>query len=648
MRYTIIIIVLLFIQCAGAQNTGSQKIPSRAQKLFDKSKKQLQERDIDGAILSLEQAINIHPTYQGALFSLADLNYSLQNYSEVEKYGEAYIAAGGDNDYTLYSIAISEHKQAKYQEAKDHLIQFLERNPKPNFVRKANQLIASCDLHFQCSDLVYNVEPEAMPEPINSSFPEYYPAISADGKSMVFTRDLPVGDNSLRTQEDLFLSVKKDGSWSQPIFLEEINSDGNDGGHCFSADGKILIFTRCETAETIGGCDLFFTQLKSDGWTKPRNMGTGINSRYWDALPTLSADKRILIFSSDRPMKRGEKRQKKLLVCERSLDGSWSRPRLLHPSLETPGDEMSPFLHPDMQTLYFSSNGFNSLGEGDLFVTRLDSAGLDSWTTPENLCSPINTNKHEVGLFVDMDGKTAYFDRNLTTLDEFLNPDIFSIELHESHRAIACTYIEASIKDAQTGSLIRAKVSISPVDPTKPGHKLLMAPGQFLLPIPLNDDFAFHVEADGYLFYSEHFSFKETSTMIDPLQIEITLQPIQKADEEIPLEAEPVILKNIFFESGEATLLPSSIVELNKLLELLNSNPETRIQINGHTDNVGSVEDNQSLSEARANAVMNWLIEKGINAGRLKSSGFGESRPIADNDTEAGRASNRRTEFVQW
>jgi outer membrane protein OmpA-like peptidoglycan-associated protein len=616
-------------------------VPTKARKLFEKSKKQLQERDIDGAILSLEQAIKIYPQYQGALFSLADISYSHQNYPNVEKYGEAYIQAGGDNDYTLYSIAQAEYEQAKFKEAIDHLNEFISRNPKANFIRRANELIASCNLHFQCDDLGVPPESKGMSEPINSSFAEYFPAISADGSTMVFTR-------RLRGQEDLFVSEKSGDEWNEPEFMEGINTSNNEGGHCYSSDGSIIIFTRCEGRETMGGCDLFFSQYKNDGWTKPRNMGAGINSRYWDALPTLSADKRFLIFSSDRPMKKNERRQKKILVSIRSLDGSWSEPKLLHPDLETPGDEQAPFFHPDMQTLYFTSNGFNSLGGSDLFVTTLDSAGMDSWTTPENLCSPINSSTNEVGLFVDMDGRTAYFDRDITVQGSPLNTDIYSVDLYEKHRAIPCTYVEASITDAQSGKPIRAKVSISPVEQNNPGEKILIAPGRFLLPIPLNDNFAFHVEADGYVFFSEHYSFKEVSSAVEPSRLKIELQSIEILSEADTVKSAPVILKNIFFETGKATLRNSSIVELDKLLALLNANLEMRIQINGHTDNVGSDSDNLNLSNERAGAVAAWLVENGIDPIRLRSKGYGEEKPIENNNTEEGRATNRRTEFVQW
>ena len=642
MKYWYINFVLLMINCASAQVTDKNNIPSKAKKQYEKGLAALKERKLDDAIQLFEKAIDSYPSYSDAAIRLVNLYDNLGNSSAIERIGERYMNAGGDKNSILYHIAKAEYALEKYTESKDHLSLLLEKNLNPAARLEAEKLLSSSDLHINSSTKNIRIDP--LQGAINTSVPEYLPALSADGNTMVFTRR----ENG---QEDLYISYLKYDLWEDVIFLEGINTSKNEGAHCYSVDGKVIIFTQCENRESIGSCDLYFSQFKNGSWSKPRNMGSGINSKYWDSQPNLSADKRHLLFSSKRPVAKGDKSGiKNIFISSKKPTGEWSKPELLSRTLSTAGNEEAPYLHADMQTLYFMSDGMAGFGGADLYMSKAIGPDLRTWSKPINLGKPINSKSNEGALFVDMDGKTAYFDKEISEGQKSFNIDIFQMELPAEFRAIPCTYIKANILDAVTKKAIKAQVTISPSDANNPGKRILTAPGSFLLPLALNDDYIFHVDAPGYIFHSEYYSFSEIQNAVNPINIDIELLPIPKIEENKPVvfTEEPVILKNIFFETGSARLKESSLQELKKLKSLLDENKSIRIKIFGHTDNVGGDQDNITLSVERALSVKDWLIMAGIAANRLQHEGFGESKPIASNDNETGRKTNRRTEFVIW
>ncbi len=473
---------------------------------------------------------------------------------------------------------------------------------------------------------------------------EYFPCLTADGEMLVFTRNVmppnPIGQRN----EDFYTSRKADSVWQKAQPLSGVNTGLNEGAQAISPDGSWLVFTACNRDDegAQGNCDLYWSQLKSSGWTTPKPFSSSINSSAWDAQPTIGADNKTIIFTSSRP---GTLGKLDLWETNRQPDGKWSKPQNLGPGINTEGDEHMPYLHPDGQTLYFSSAVLPGMGGNDLFVARRQPDG--SWGNPQNLGYPINTKGEEGMLVVSLDGATAYFASNRKGGKGGI--DIYQFELPAHARPQPVTYARAKVKDAVSGKPLVAKVDFTDL---KTGLSYVSAytksDGSFLVCLPAGKDYALNVSREKYLFYSENFNLTEIATFEKPFLLNIELQPIGDESAAAAAGSKPIALRNVFFETGSAALRPESFAELDRLAALLTEMQTLKIQINGHTDNVGDDVSNQKLSEARAKSVYEYLVAKNIAAERLKFKGYGESQPVESNDTAEGRGRNRRTEFVVW
>lgn len=472
----------------------------------------------------------------------------------------------------------------------------------------------------------YVFAPVNVGDGINSADLEYYPSVTIDNKTLVFTRRVK-GRN-----EDFFVSVQKDNEWSEAKGIDgDINSNYNEGAQNISQDGEWLVFTGCNFPVGLGSCDLFFSTLTKKGWSTPENMDAPVNSEFWESSPCLSPDKRELYFSSNRP---GGYGGKDIYVSRRMANGSWSEPENLGPDINTAGDESCPFIHADNQTMYFTSNGLTGYGGDDLFLARKNANG--NWGSVENLGYPINTIENEGSLVVAADGKTAYYASDRADTRGGL--DIYTFEMREDIRPNRTLWVQGKVFDAISHQGLPSAVELIDISN---GQTLMKVQtneeGSYLITLPLGKDYAFNVNRKGYLFYSKNFPFTQ-KTPDSTYTIDIGLQPIQ-------VNAS-VVLNNIFFDVNRFELELHSITELNRVVELLNDYPGIKIQIGGHTDNTGKNADNITLSNNRAKAVVDYLISKGIDPARLQYKGFGSSKPVRDNATEEGRAVNRRTELT--
>ncbi|NJN78478.1 MAG: OmpA family protein [Saprospiraceae bacterium] len=424
----------------------------------------------------------------------------------------------------------------------------------------------------------------------------------------------------------------------------------NEGAETISADGRFLVYTVCNRREDFGGCDLYYSEMKNSQWSTPRNIGLPVNSRAWESQPSLSADGRTLYFVSSRD---GGKGKKDLWVTYKMRNGQWMNPRNLGDVINTDGDESSPHIHADGQTLYFSSDGHVGMGESDMFMTTRQADG--TWSQPKNLGYPINTKSAENSLVVSLDGTTGYFasDRE----DSKGATDIYSFEMPQSIRPKPVTYLKAKVIDANTRLDLVANVELIQLSTGFVYTEAVTAEnGEFLICLPSGDDYALNVSRKGYLFYSENYALKEATSFEAPFQANVALQPI--GSETLPrimeIQLQVQIQKRVKQLSLKMYFLVLALPICNRLqnqnwinlVVLLKENPTIKIQINGHTDNVGNPETNQKLSLNRATAVMNYLIENGIETDRLTAKGFGENQPIDTNETEIGRKNNRRTEFI--
>jgi outer membrane protein OmpA-like peptidoglycan-associated protein len=446
-----------------------------------------------------------------------------------------------------------------------------------------------------------------------------------DGKLMVFTRRLG-GRN-----EDFFAAEKGPNGWEKAVRLPgQINTPQNEGAQNISQDGEWLVFTGCNRPDGHGSCDIYISYKTPEGWSEAFNLGNKVNTEDWESQPSLSPDKRQLYFASRRP---GGYGGSDIYVSNMLPSGKWSEAENMGPQINTAGDESTPFIHADNQTLFFASNGLPGYGGDDLFVVRKGTDG--QWGKPENLGYPINTIDHEGSLFIAADGKTAYYatDRG----DTRGGLDLYTFELREDVRPARTLWVKGKVFDKKTNGGLPSAVELIDLATKQIISRVQTdETGNYLITLPVGKDYAFNVARKGYLFYSDNYSLKGKPAD-STYQKDIPLQPIE-------VEA-GVVLRNLFFETAKFDIQPESEVELDKIVLFLKDNPTVKIQLEGHTDNVGNAADNQKLSQARAYAVINYLVTKGIKSNRLVAKGFGATKPLADNKTEEGRAQNRRTEM---
>jgi outer membrane protein OmpA-like peptidoglycan-associated protein len=367
-------------------------------------------------------------------------------------------------------------------------------------------------------------------------------------------------------------------------------------------------------------------------WTEPKNIGPPVNTPHWESQPAFAADGRTVYFASNRPRGAGGIDIWKTKIDD---DDRFSVPENIGPPINTPGDEVSPFIHPDGKTLYFASDGHLGMGGKDIFVSRL--MDNNQWSEPQNLGYPINTIGDELNLIVNAKGNIAYFSSDKE--GGFGGMDLYWFELDESIRPQSVTYLKGRVFDQKDRRPIEAVVELYDLSTGElfSSIKSDVVNGEFLVCIPTNNSYALNVNKTGYLFFSENFDLVGVHSETEPYHKDIPLKNINVG--------EIVVLKNVFFDTDKFDLKAESILELNKLVDLLKQNKSIKIEIGGHTDNQGSQAHNKTLSQNRAKAVYEYLISKNIDKSRLTYQGYGVEKPVATNDTPQGRTLNRRTEF---
>ena len=630
--------LLIILFCLSAYLTRAQqydpgKVNKKAAQLNSKGLDQAMNDDLLGGIQTLQQAITIDNRFEDAYLSIGGIYNQLKNYPKAVEYYQK--AKAIDSLYFLdfnlpYSISLA--GIGNFAAALQAIDSFLTIPTLNETSRKSGEYRQHCyqfALDYAVSHPAsnnYQFKPVNLGDSINSAMSEYYPTISLDGNTLIFTRR--VND----TNEDFYESTRSGGVWSQAHSLPgNINTNENEGAACISQDGQWLIFNGCQYPDGMGSCDLYISYLTADGWSAPENMGDSINSEFWDVAPSLSPDKRDLYFASNRP---GGFGGSDIYVSHRLLNGQWSAAENLGPTINTIGDEGTPFIHADNQTLYFNSTGQPGYGDNDLFLSRKQPDG--TWGKPENLGYPINTIDDQGDVVIASDGRTAYYASDLG--DSRGELDLYTFTLREDIRPAKTLWVKGKVFDRSTHKGLPSSVILTDLATRAVISNLQTdGTGNYLITLPEGKDYAFTVKRRGYLFFSENFALShdhgDTAYTIDiPLQ---------------PLEANATMtLKNIFFDPNKYNLMPESDAELDQIVELMADNPTLKIQINGHTDNSGNAADNITLSENRARAVTTYLIARGIAATRLAAKGWGDTKPVADNSTPEGRARNRRTELT--
>lgn len=472
---------------------------------------------------------------------------------------------------------------------------------------------------------------------LNTPFHDYWPSLSVDGKSMVTSVLVcdTMPDGRYFCQEDIYFSVKDGDEWNSIAPVGDmLNTEMNEGGHCLSADGNYLFFTACNRIGGKGSCDIFYSHKNNGQWSHPIPCAAPINSQYWDGHPSIEGNGSTLYFSSNRNGGQGGK-DLWMVNIYYNPDGSltFSDLKNLGTSVNTSKDEISPFIHFDSQTLYFSSDGHVGLGLQDIFVTRQTG---NKWSTPVNLGYPINTFHDEIGFVVDASGRTAWMSSERNKKDK----DVFSLLVPTAVRPQKVVYYKGLVRDKRTRQPLKAQVHFFDFAASKSLVSLYtdQKKGDFLVCLKAENNYALHIKKPGYLFYSQFVSVNAERSASDPFEAEILLEPM--------VYGNIMLLDNVFFETGAYVLKPESEPELQQLKMLFDENPEMRIEIRGHTDSIGALQYNLDLSSHRAKSVYDYLIQNGIKAWRLEYKGYGPTLPIDSNKTPEGRARNRRTEAM--
>ncbi|MCB0607081.1 MAG: OmpA family protein [Lewinella sp.] len=472
---------------------------------------------------------------------------------------------------------------------------------------------------------VHGLHPEPIGTHINTDLGEYSPVVAADGKELYFCRRENKIENIYKSQW-----TAKSG-WSVPQGVQPfLHPLKNQAPLALSSDGTTLIVF--EEARVKAS-------MKSPiGWAKPQPLFGDLQASEWQGGTTLSPDGQAVIFAARRLDRVGFDLDDNidLFLCLKQPDGQWGKPINLGTTINTPWTERSPFLHPDMRTLYFSSSGHGGFGGLDVFKTTRIGEGWLEWSEPVNLGKEINTTGGDWGYKVSTDGKTAYFSADADNGME----DLFQVDLPEEARPDAVTTIAGKLTGTD-GTPITGEIEVEDLEAAKWIATIRPDPvtGEFFITLPKGKLYSYTVKAENRFPVSDNIDLRE-KTDARKITTDITAPTIEEmAGGEITLP-----LKNVFFDTAKDELKPESYPELDRMAGLI-LQLGLEATLNGHTDNVGGQDYNKDLSERRAKAVRNYLISKGIDPGMVKSEGFGYSKPVAENDTEDGRAQNRRVEI---
>lgn len=556
-----------------------------------------EEKKYDSSVMNFEQAFQLDSVYSRGY--LLPYSISLSGTGEFEQALRAINQLLSKPELNLQSVKAANYRKSVYEFAVD----FNKKNPRNDYV----------------------FIPKNMGDSINSIYPEYYPSLTIDGEKIIFTR-------RLSPDEDFFQSNKLDTNWSESKPLEgKVNTNFNEGAQNISQDGNWIVFTGCNYPEGLGSCDLYISYKTNNGFSEAVNLGRGINSENWESAPSLSPDKRDLYFSSNRT---GGYGGKDIWVSHRDEKGRWSVPENLGPTINTKGDEGCPFMYTDNETLFFNSTGHMGYGATDLFYAK--KTPTNGWDVPVNLGYPINTIDDEGSMVVAADGKTAYYASERQDTRGAL--DLYNFELPSQMQPPPTLWVKGRVFDAITGKILPSVVELTDIHTRKLINSIQTdEDGNYLTTLPIGRTYAFNVKRKGYLFFSEHYEVGKNG-IESAFVKDIPLQPI--------VPGAKIVLKNIFYETNKTNLDSNSMIELNKIIELMGENPALKIMIGGHTDNAGNAKENLLLSEGRALSVVKYLLaSQRIAKERILSKGFGASKPIADNKLEEGRAQNRRTEL---
>ena len=630
--FFILLVGLFSCKPTNSIGQGDKGISKRAQVLYSESQEFQFKGDIEASILKLNEALKIEPKYYQALSSLAQIYQTVKlDLNKAIEINKRVISIQPKAIKAYYNKAICEFKLQKYKESKTSIKTYLSFEDVSGKNRLMGEQIIKNIAFIKKNTNSMDVEFKNLGANINSNKDEYFPSITSDNQYLYFT----INESTSRyPTEDIYFSEFVDNNWSTKRRLSStINTERNEGAHCISANGRYLLFSSDnQKHENMGRFDIFIAKKTGDHWRQPNNIGRNINSTAWDSQPVLSADSKTIFFVSSR---KGGIGGSDIYYSTINESGTFGEAQNIGEIINTVFDEQRPYLHPDGKTLYFSSAGHAGFGANDVFKSTLSESG--QWTIPINLGRPINTSEAEIGIFVSTDGQTGYVSSDRS--GGFGGQDLYKFEMPEKIKPNLVSYLKGKVLDGLSKKAVKANIKLYDIESGKI-YKTFSSDelnGNFLETIEGGKDYALEAISEGYLPFSENISLKDIKVN-EAFVFNVNLSKIEKGNE--------ITLKNVFFNSEKFDLLESSKIELKNLVAFLQENNSLNIEIGGHTDNSGSSSTNETLSNKRAKSVMDFLITNGIDSNRLSSKGFGDSKPIDSNDTEKGKANNRRTTIL--
>jgi len=630
-------ILFLFLSLVGLQGQMYTSQNGRAIKNYVEGTTYFQQEKYDLAKESLQKAISHDSIFIEAYLYLAGVYLRTDMREQaVECYKKGLAINATFYPSAFVDLANNEILLHRYEDALRHFEFFIKSGKGTERLRKqAADKLSTCKFGAEAVKKPVPFKPINLGDSINSIYNDYWPTITGDMNTLLLTRLLPKSQFNevvYSYQEDFYIAHKKGEKWRKAKNAGlPLNTTDNEGAPTLQTDGRSIIFTACNRPTGNGECDLYMSRYVDGRWELPVNLGPPVNTASSEKQPSLSPDGRYLYFASNRT---GGKGMLDLYVSELLSNNKWSKPIPLT-ELNTTGNDMSPFIHADNQTLFFSSDGHIGMGGQDIFMTKRDTGG--KWSTPINLGYPINTAFTEDGMIIDISGKNAYYAAKHN--DSRGGMDLYTFVLPSFVRPSPTAYMKGNIYNAKTKDPLQANFELL----RNSNGKLFMKSqsdkksGGFFMTIPSGENYALNVSLPGYLFFSENFFISDTNCFDKPFNIDIPLQPIEVGA--------IIVLKNIFFATDSFALKPESSAELKKIAEFMLQNPALIIEIRGHTDNTGNELYNIELSTKRAYSVVDRLVSLGIDRSRFKAQGFGMNIPLMANDTPEGRAMNRRTEM---
>ncbi len=634
----IVIVIICLVTCTFPQLSFSQQFhtnSAKALKIYKDGVRSYDYIDFYTAERYFKQAIAIDNEFYEAHMMLGELLLKQKRFSESALHYRNAVRIDSLFYMPVYfDLATAEMMSGNYKKALIYFNVYLEQDNMSEKNRiQALKDAKNCEFAIEAMKNPVPFNPVSVGEGINTTDDEYWPSITADGQTLMFTRqNNPRNKVSFNTpaQEDFYVSNLHNNIWQRAENAgAPLNTRQNEGAQTLSSDGLYMYFTACDRPGGLGSCDIYFSANNEGKWSMPVNLGGPVNTQHWESQPSVSANGRMLFFSSSRP---GGFGGKDIWYSVKNEMNRWKNPVNLGEVINTDGDEMSPFIHFDGRTLYFSSNGKPGMGGFDIYFSRMKED--TTWTDPKNLGYPINTYNDETGLIIESAGQKAYFS---SRRDNVNGKDIFLFNLHKSIQPDPVAYLRGKVTDKETGRLLKANYELLNLSTGKTViSNSTDAGGNFLVCIPSGYNYGLNISRSGYLFYSENFMFEGQHTVVKPFLKQIRLSPLKVG--------EKMLLSNVFYEIDSYELKKESVAELNKLTNLLKENKELAVEIGGYTDSTGADNYNLVLSEKRAKSVVDYLINNGIDSERLKFKGYGNASPIGDNVTFEGRKLNRRTE----